>query len=177
MSRNFRCQVALATTFIFALLVPFSDGRKLSAQSEDPLTIDAQSYAKEYGVSLNEALTRLKLQPTISQFAQRAERAYGSTFGGIWIQHTPTYVVKIGLVDAVESTGLQTEALNAFDKSLVEFVSMKHAYGQLVKTHGELSAGLGAIEDLRGKWQLGINVPESVVELTLSKKHPDISFA
>lgn len=61
--------------------------------SGDPLVRDAETYAKDRGVSLEEAVQRLRLQEDLSLegLDGALEANEQDTFAGLWIQHEPEY--------------------------------------------------------------------------------------
>lgn len=61
--------------------------------SDDPLVQDAAQYAAAYEVDLEEAVRRLRLQPAIGELEAELAAREPATFAGIWIQHSPTYLV------------------------------------------------------------------------------------
>ena len=54
---------------------------------------DAASYADDYGVSVDEAKRRLGLQAEAGKLGAALTSGEVSTFGGLWIVHTPQYSV------------------------------------------------------------------------------------
>ena len=65
----------------------------------DALTFDAQSYADEWGTTLEEAVSRLELQQAIGELQAALEENESGTFGGLWIQHGPEFRVVIRSTD------------------------------------------------------------------------------
>lgn len=99
--------LTLAAAFALAVLVvgilagapsaqTNSDGSAASSQElseDDPLVQDARMYAAEFGVSLEEAVRRLRLQGPIGDLARNLTVEEQDTFAGLWIQHQPEYRV------------------------------------------------------------------------------------
>ena len=66
--------------------------------------LDAQSYADDLGVSLEEASRRLNLQEAIGELGASLEANETDTFAGLWIEHEPAYKVVVAFVgDAGEA--------------------------------------------------------------------------
>lgn len=59
----------------------------------DPLVQDAKMYAAEYGVPLEEAVRRLRLQGPIGALDRELIMEERGTYAGLWIQHEPVYRV------------------------------------------------------------------------------------
>ncbi len=57
--------------------------------------LDAQAYADDLGVSLEEASRRLNLQDEIGELGAALEANEVETFAGLWIQHEPEYKVVV----------------------------------------------------------------------------------
>jgi streptogrisin C len=85
----------LGSVLLFLLLAAAAPA---AAQTEtvpgdDPLVQDAAQYAATYEVDLEEALRRLRLQPAIGKLEAELATREPATFAGIWIQHSPVYLV------------------------------------------------------------------------------------
>lgn len=92
------CMLALLVTVfstdrLAAQTSPSTDEMSLLTQNEDPLVQDAKSYVANYGVSLQEALRRLKLQDQIGKLDRSLMVKEEDTYAGLWIQHEPQYKV------------------------------------------------------------------------------------
>ena len=68
------------------------------------LAMDAQYYAKDYGVELSEAIRRLTLQEPIGKLGATLESNEAGTLGGFWIQHEPEYRVVAAFTKDGEKT-------------------------------------------------------------------------
>jgi hypothetical protein len=80
-----------------------------SAQSGDsgernPQLVIAKIYAKNYGVTIDEALHRLKLQDSFPGLSTELENNEKETFGGLWIQHEPEYKIVVAFTNNGEQT-------------------------------------------------------------------------
>lgn len=65
---------------------------------------DAALYAADYGVSEAEATWRLSLQDDAGQLEEELLRGEATTFGGLWIQHKPTFRIVAAFTEAPEQT-------------------------------------------------------------------------
>jgi hypothetical protein len=59
--------------------------------ASDPVSADAESYAREFGVSTAEAGRRLPIQTELSNLAAEAQKAYPDRFAGAWLEHVPEF--------------------------------------------------------------------------------------
>lgn len=64
---------------------------------DDPLVRDAEWYAEDQGISLEEAVRRLRLQQDVSlrELQPALTENEQDTFAGLWIQHQPEYRVVV----------------------------------------------------------------------------------
>ena len=69
-----------------------------------PIEQDAQMYAQQFGVSQEEAVTRLTLQDSIGELGAEIESNESATFAGLWIQHKPEYRVVVAFTKDGEAT-------------------------------------------------------------------------
>ena len=81
---------------LVALVVAASLALSPGTQSTTPITtdalgVDAQSYASDYGVTVEEARSRLILQGSVGPVQKDLIDNESATFAGLWIQHEPVY--------------------------------------------------------------------------------------
>lgn len=120
-------------------LVPFA----ASAQepSVAPATArSAENYAKAYEVSREEAGQRLTRQRDIGELNAKLERDEAATFGGLYIDHKPSYRV----VAKFTQNGTATLARYSQDPAIVADVAMV-SYKQLIDTQTEVYRLLKAL--------------------------------
>ena len=60
---------------------------------EEALRVDAETYAKKFGVTVEEAIQRLQYQEGIGELNAALRENEADTFGGLWIEHEPRYRV------------------------------------------------------------------------------------
>ena len=75
-----------------------------SLAASDALIRDAQSYAKDFGVDVEEALCRLMLQGEIGKLGAKLEANEKDTFAGLRIQNSPNYRVIVEFTSGGEAT-------------------------------------------------------------------------
>ena len=88
--RNLRTVPGLAL-LTFMVLAPAV--RAQEDNPDDPLLQDARQYAAVYEVEVDEALSRLRLQSALGRLNAELTAKERQTFGGLWIQHSPSYRV------------------------------------------------------------------------------------
>lgn len=137
-------------------------GNDLANPPDDgALARDAQQYADDYGVSLDEAKRRLLLQDEIGALDVRLAADEKDTFGGLWIEHGTDFVVKAGF------TGDGADALSRQEKSdgletPLRVVSVDATYDILLAQQGTAAQ---TVNSVGVNADLGIKVSDSTVEV------------
>jgi pyruvate/2-oxoglutarate dehydrogenase complex dihydrolipoamide acyltransferase (E2) component len=134
------------------------------------LSKDARYYAEDVGVSLEEAIRRLKLQQEIgtSGLERALARNEADTFAGLWIQHRPDYRVVVLFTEGGEETiGPYIEgkpwadlvlARNGADATLAE---LRAAQAEAERIADELGIEAGSSIDVMGnRVELLVEDPE-----------------
>ncbi len=70
----------------------------------DALRIDAQYYASDFGVSVDEAVCRLSLQGKVGPLGVALRSGEPDTYGGLWIHHEPDFGVTVLFTENPEAT-------------------------------------------------------------------------
>jgi hypothetical protein len=96
------------TPFILIALLavlPLSACTALVPIMPDPsIQVEAAEYARQFGVSQEEALRRLHAQEQIGNLNTDLENDHPETFAGLWIQHEPDYRIVIAFTEDGEKT-------------------------------------------------------------------------
>ena len=76
------------------------------ADDSAALRRDAESYAADVGVSVDEAARRLTIQNSgdLGQLQERLATERPATFGGLWVVHQPEYGAVVAFTEAADST-------------------------------------------------------------------------
>ncbi len=69
----------------------------LPAKPGEVLEIDSRSYAADTGVSIDEAVRRLRLQAHLGKITGLLKDATGERFAGLWFEHHPEYRIVVRL--------------------------------------------------------------------------------
>lgn len=91
-----RCVLGLAALLFVlsatatSVLAQSADGE---AAADDALLQEAKQYAAQFGVDLEEAVFRLRLQPAIGELQAELAASEPASFAGLWIEHTPSFRV------------------------------------------------------------------------------------
>lgn len=92
--------VVLVAGLLFAGVNAQGDSEAVG--EENPLLYDAQAYASETGVSINEALRRLQLQDIAGELDAELTAKEKETFAGLWIEHKPEFQVVVQFTNGSE---------------------------------------------------------------------------
>ena len=139
--------------------LPISTGA--TATISDAVLMDAGWYARQYGVSLEEAYRRLTLQDEIGDLGAKLARNEVSTFAGLWIEHEPIYRVVI----AFTRNGKETLAPYIVDTPLAELIELRvyeMTYAELEELQQELNR---LFEAHNISVNTGINIMQNQVEI------------
>ena len=126
---------------------------------------DAQEYAKDQSVSIDEAVERLAGQRDIGKFDTLLSLRESETYGGLWIQHKPEYKVIVNMTDELEK--VYTYAQGVVPANLVEARKVKKSMRQL---KDEQSEALNVTRTLGLPAESGIDVYQNRVNLQVLDK-------
>jgi len=139
-----------------------------SIDMDDALIQDATSFAENQGITLEEALQRLKHQQTIGDIQPSLEADLPGTYGGLWVEHQPQYRIVIALTEGDEST------VQAYieGRPWAEFVEVLQVKYSLRELRDAQAAASGAAKEINTVVSSGINVMRNRVELHVG--NPDL---
>ena len=127
----------------------------------DALRIDAQYYARDFGVSVDEAVCRLALQGEVGPLGPALRSGEPETYGGLWIHHEPDFGVTVLFTENPEATlapYVVDHPLHGIIKARKAEASLRYLEQAQNRAHALASATGITVES-------GINVPENRVEL------------
>lgn len=127
----------------------------------DALNEDAAVYASIYGVSLDEAVLRLKLQDVSGELNSVLSAQERATFAGLWIQHQPDYRVVIQFTRAGDDT-IQPYLENS---PIIGIIELRTAAFNLNELEESRSQAAQLIRELGILSNSTINIRENRVEL------------
>ena len=127
----------------------------------DALAQDAQFYAADFGVGVEEAICRLTVQDQIGPLDAEISSGEPDTFAGLWIHHEPEFGVTVLFTENPEASlapYVKDSDLAGIIKARKARVSLRY----LKQAQRQASAMASATGIPVGS---GINVPENRVEL------------
>ncbi len=132
-----------------------------SLPENDALARDAQFYAADFGVSVEEAICRLMIQDEIGPLGRAIRSGEPETFAGLWIQHKPAFGVNVLFTKNPQAT----LAPYVKDSPLAGIIQARKAKVSL-RNLNQAQGQAHAVADAAGiPAESGINVPENRVEL------------
>jgi hypothetical protein len=136
---------------------------------ENPILHDAQYYADEIGITLEEALERLDTQndDAISTLQNQLQANESDTFAGLWLQHEPEYRVVVAFTRDGEETIQKYVADDSELAQLIEVRQVQYTYAQLESDQQEAFRILNALHLPAAG---GIMVMENRVEIDITDR-------
>jgi len=126
----------------------------------DPLLWDAQVYASNMGVSLDEAIRRFQLQDIAGDLDAELSMKEAETFAGLWLEHTPEFRL------VVQFTRNAEETIKPYiSKELADIVEVRTAKVSLLELQKAQDDVISSVSGLDIPVESGINVFENRVEL------------
>jgi streptogrisin C len=140
------------------------------AQAPNPpsqaLLQDAASYAKDTGVSLDEAVSRLRLQGEIGRLEETLTKQEPS-FAGLWIEHEPQYKLVVRFQDPSAEGRLRGRVAGTPLEKVTREV--RPAAASLVQLEKRRTAALQRVRQLGFVVDTDINIKENRVEIYSDK--------
>jgi len=133
---------------------------------EEALVQDAQVYAADQGIDLDEAVRRLKLQGALGGLGAELATKERDTFAGLWIQHSPEFRIVVQFTRDGEETIRQYIENVPF----ADIVEVRTASVTLAELEAAQAAALVAVGDLGIPVESGLNVFENRVELYVTDR-------
>lgn len=152
-----KCMLLCSLVFVL-----FSGSLPASSQPSAALLEDAQSYAKETGTTVEEAVRRLQLQHEIGDLNAALLAEEPATFAGLRIEHKPQYRVVARFTDPAAEARLRARVAGGTLNGLVETRSARWSLAELEKRRGEVR-GHARRANIRTNSE--INITENRVEV------------
>lgn len=127
----------------------------------DALRRDAEAYADVQGVSLDEAIRRLRQQDPIGELNAVLREREGDVFGGLWIQHEPEYKVVV----LVTRDRRRIRRRYVRGGPLEDTVEIRQAETTLEELHTIQQETMGILEEFGSRANTAIDVKRNCVSL------------
>ena len=152
--------LAAIALLLVPLLVAMGED-ETETENDGALGRDAQSYAADYAVSADEALHRLTLQIEAGTLGAALTAGEPTTFGGLWIQHTPQFKVKAAFTESGAET-LEGYAMSDDLTASIEAVSVDTSLADLIITQDTAKTTVARTSVAA---EFGVNVAANVVDV------------
>jgi len=114
---------------------------KLQEKYKDsPELFEAAMYADHFGTTIEEALHRFEISDAFRGLETELETKEPETFGGLWIQHEPSFCVVIAFTRDGEETIKKYVSENL--SGYVEIRTVKYTYRELLDAQSKVMATL-----------------------------------
>jgi hypothetical protein len=134
--------------------------------TQEALVRDAQQYAAEIGIDLDEAMRRLQYQDDIGRLRAALAAGERDTFAGLWVQHQPDFRVIVQFT----RDGKKTIRPYIEDKPWADLVEVRKASATLVELESALHETIRAIDRLGFDVSCGLNEMENRVEVWVTDR-------
>ena len=145
---------------------PTTQPTAASVEVSDALRRDAETMAEDLGISVDEAIRRLKLQDPIGTLGAELERLEADTFAGLWIQHEPEYRIVVAFTRNGEET-IQPYVENTPLANLIEVRTAEATYEELKAAQQKAHR---LLDELGLSLASGINIKENQAELYVTDR-------
>lgn len=152
--------VLAASLFLVGCSHLIVEGGQVVLNASSALRQDAEHYARDQNISVDEAVRRLKLQPALGKLDAQLAQEEPETYAGSWIQHQPEYGFVVNVTGNVEE--LSAYLQNAPFAELLEVRKVTWSLKQLEAAQrraGDVAQALGL------PFESGINIFENQAEL------------
>tara|TARA_B100000315_G_scaffold189898_1_gene179826 strand:+ start:1802 stop:3532 length:1731 start_codon:yes stop_codon:yes gene_type:complete len=127
----------------------------------DAVRMDAQSYADDMGVDIEEAMRRLALQDPIGQLNATLAAQESDTFAGLWVEHDPDYKVVV----LFTRNGEETIRPYIQDTPIADIVEVRGADATLLELSAAQSEASGILEAMGVAANSAVDVQRNRVEI------------
>ena len=142
------CGLLLVTGNTVATAAPIGGNAPRSAQTSSDTDVEAPGFARERGISVEEARQRLGWQRVAPELGQQIDEELGDRFGGIWIDVQDGDRIKIGVVDGPDpdTTVVVRRAAGALGLTEgYDLVPARHPMAALEEDNDWLGTGIARV--------------------------------
>jgi hypothetical protein len=163
------CGLLLVTGNTVAMAAPIGGDAPRSAESGPDTDVEAPGFARERGISLDEARQRLGWQRVAPDLGQQLDEELGDRFGGIWVDVHDGDRIKIGIVDGPDpdTSAMVQQAAEALGLTEgYDLVSTRHPMAALEEDNDWLGTEIARVNrDATATLAAGLRPDLNAVEL------------
>lgn len=129
--------------------------------TEDPGSIEVQSYTREYGVTPAEAIRRFRLLREVSTLNHELSANESGIFGGLWVQHVPEFKIIVNV------TANRRQTIQQYIKGgpLERITDIQEVDLTLDELEALAASAREEISRANIPFEYDINIPENRVEI------------
>lgn len=146
----------------------FSAGGETTLSKSEAAAVDAQSYADDFGVTLDVALERLAIQQKLGEAIVELSDGESATYAGAWVEHSPEWRIVV----RTTASGPSDEAVAEYFSDSTIPVTVKRdapwSYQQTRQNIRDIEAALDGVVD---EYLLYVN-PRELKGIALSLRIP-----
>ncbi len=147
--------ICVVVSMILGMTIP-ANAQPGNIGERNPLQTIAEIYSKHYGVTMDEALFRLKLQDSFPGLNTALENDEKLTFSGLWIQHQPEYKIVVAFTSDAETTiNKYGQYITDDVKPYIETRTVKKSLTELGDEQQKLTASLNEL-GIKGESRIDI---------------------
>lgn len=138
-------------------------------EESDPSLGDAGTYAKQHGVSVDEALRRFRRQDVAGRLDADLTASETDTFAGLWIEHSPDFKIVVLFTGDGEQTiqrYLRKDYMTKEVADILEIRTARISLAELVRVQTELISSL-AVLDIH--FESEVNVFENNIHIFINE--------
>jgi len=140
------------------------EGEQGVLSPEESLRVDAEAYARRYGIPLEQAIQRLQFQEGIGALNAALQADEADTFGGLWIEHEPDFRIVI----LFTRNGEQTIRPYLAGKPFAQQVEVRQARFTLAELETIYAQAIHELAKLDFDVNASLDVSGNRVEVTVS---------
>ena len=133
---------------------------------DEGLLPDAQARAEAQGITAEEADRRLSAEEGLGDLQERLAAEEAATFGGLWIEHEPTYRVIV----AFTQDGAQTLERYVKDTPLEEITETREVAATQAELYAAQEATIALLQDMGSGANTGIDIRQNCVSLYVASQ-------
>lgn len=145
-----------------------SDDDLAEKYKDNPALFQAALYAREEGVSLDEAVQRFELMEEAGPLQSTIEENEAETYAGSWIQHQPEFKLVFAFTENGEETMKKYITEDSPLAGLIELRTFDMSYKELCKAQQDT---MQLLEELGLFFSSSVNVQENQVEVYVTDFH------
>src|SRR5215216_5181531 len=176
MKNLLRVGVVIMVTLFITFLVRKPGAQKTNAfvpptlEETELSNPDAEIYAKNAGISLEEANLQFRISDTAGILQADLTANEAETFAGLWIEHSPEFKVVVLFTGNASKTIKPYLKKEYMAKEAVDVLDVRTAKVSLAELETTQEKLLSSLRDLRIRFELELNMMENNIKLGVGEE-------